>query len=879
MSRPIDLKGRELGRYRLMSLLGAGGMGAVYDALDVTLGRHVALKILPPELVADPDRVRRFAQEARAASALNHPHLIVVHDIGTVSLDGQELHFIAMEKVDGTTLRDALTGPMPIEGAVELMLQIVDAMAAAHAAGIVHRDLKPENIMISGDGYAKVLDFGLAKLQEDAKPATDPDAKTNVMPTPTGFILGTPGYMSPERARGNRSDHRTDIFALGCILYEVVTGRSAFHGASAFDTLYRVIHDEPEPIASFVPEAPAELQRIVAKALTKDPGERYQSARDLAIDLRGLLRQMRSGDKPGAPVKKQNRVWIAALFVAAAVAGLAALWAWRHNPSRGSEQVIRRITSSGDVVSASISPDGKYVAYIVSNDAGGSLWIRQLGTRQDLRLLPPVQHAGFRGPTFTPDGTGIVYVLLNNENPAGTLFRISTLGGRSERILEGIESAPSFSPDGRRMAYLRADFPRRGQSSLMVAASDGSDARPLATRQYPDLFAPVSFGGGGGAWSSDGALIAAAVNRAQSPQEATLFGFNLEGGAPKPLSDAKWRTLGQAAWLPDLSGLVVVGTLQDDPLAAAEIPLRLWFLPYPTGPPRRLTNDLLFYRTATISADGRSLVTVGVDVTTQIWRVPLTGEGRAQKISTGRLEGWNGVSVAPDGRIVFSAVDDTQVTVVIANADGSNPVPLTREAGLFPAAFSGGVAYIAPGVSGNEIRVTDYHGRNVRTVVRGVDADMLAMTRDGQWLAYHLNRLLWKVRLDGSGNQQLTTLQTTFCSWSPSGDRLALLYDDAGQRRLGIMSSAGGGVTWSIPYSYRIGSTVRWTPDGTALLVNDQPNDLANIWKVPFEGPPQKLTRLSEQDAYVFDVSPDGKTAAVSRGRLSRDAILITGFR
>jgi serine/threonine protein kinase len=872
----MDLYGRELGRYRLMSLLGEGGMGAVYDAVDVTLGRHVALKILPLELVADPDRMRRFAQEARAASALNHPHLIVVHDIGTVSLDGQELHFIAMEKVDGTTLRDALTGPMPIEGAVELMLQIVDAMAVAHAAGIIHRDLKPENIMISGDGYAKVLDFGLAKLQEDVKPATSPDDKTNVMPTPTGFILGTPGYMSPERARGNRSDHRTDIFALGCILYEVVTGRSAFHGASAFDTLYRVIHDEPAPIASYVPDAPAELQRIVAKALAKEPDKRYQSARELAIDLRGLLRQMRSSDKPGAPVKKQNNVWIAALLVVVAVAGLAALWAWRHNPSRGSEQVIRRITSSGEVVSASISPDGKYVAYEASNDAGQSLWIRQFGTRQDLQLLP-AKHLGFRGQTFTPDGNGIVYVLLSVDNPVGTLFRISILGGRPERILEGIESAPSFSPDGRRMAYLRSDYPRRGQSSLMVAASDGSGARPLATRQYPELFAPVSFGGP--SWSSDGSLIAAAVNRAQNPQEATLLGFAPEGGTPRRLSDAKWCALGQAAWMPDMSGLVVVGTLQDDPLASEEIPLRLWFLPYPSGPPRRLTNDLLFYRTATISSDGHSVVTVGVDVTTQVWRVPLSGEGRPQKISAGRLEGWNGVTVTPDGRIVFSAADDMQINLVIANADGSDHVPLTREAGLNPAAFSDGVAYIAPGVNGNEIRVTGFDGRGTRTVMRGVDPDPLAVTRDGQWLAYRMNRLLWKIRLDGSGNQQLTSLLSTYCSWSPSGDRIALLYNDGGQRRLGVIPAAGGAVTWSMPYGNRKGSTVRWTPDGTALLVNDQPNDTSNIWKIPFEGAPQKLTRLSEQDAYPFDVSPDGKTAAVARGRLSRDAILITGFR
>jgi serine/threonine protein kinase/Tol biopolymer transport system component len=875
MSEALRLAGREVGRYRVVSLLGTGGMGAVYDAVDATLGRHVALKILPPSVVSDSDRLRRFAQEARAASALNHPHVVTVYDIGTFDVDEREIHFISMEKVEGATLSDMLeVGALPPERAIELILQVIDAVAAAHAAGIIHRDLKPDNVMIASTGYAKVLDFGLAKLQE---PVTD-SAATDVMATQTGIVLGTAGYMAPERAQGRIADHRADLFSIGCILYEAVTGQRAFHGASVYDTLYRIIHSEPEPMETFDPNVSPELRRIVAKALAKDPDERYQSARDLSIDLRQLLRRMRTDEtRVMTPVpKKRGQVATALIGVAAVVVTLIAILIWYRRPTAPAESVLHRITSGGDVVAATISRDGKYVAYLVSNENGQTLRIRQLATRQELQLLPMTQKLECRGHTFTPDGNAILYVIRNGANPIGTLFRISTLGGKPERILEGIEGDPSFSPDGRRIAYLRPDFPRRGQSALMVAASDGSGAQPLATRQYPELFAPVSFGGP--SWSPDGSIIAAAVNRAEDPDEAILLGFDPEHGTAKPLSDRNWRALGQAAWMPDGSGIVVAGTRQDDPMAAVSIPLRLWFLPYPSGSPRRLTNDLLFYRLVSISSDGRSLVTVGIDISTQLWRVPLTSEGTAQKISNGRLDGFAGVSAVADGRVVFAAADDVPANVSIVNADGSDGAPLTREPALQPAAFTGSVAYIAPGRNGNEIHTVRFDGGRVTVIVRGADTESIAVTREGAWLAYHVNRRLWKIRSDGTGRKQLTTVPVASVAWSPSGDRIACLYDDGGQQRLGVMPAGGGAPTWSIPFPHRLTSTVRWMPDGSALLVNGVPNDIANIWKVPFDGPPQRLTSLAERDLFSFDLSPDGKSAFVGRGHLTRDAILITGF-
>ncbi|HEV7429022.1 MAG TPA: protein kinase [Thermoanaerobaculia bacterium] len=876
MSEALRLAGREVGRYRVVSLLGTGGMGAVYDAVDVTLGRHVALKILPPSVVSDPDRLRRFAQEARAASALNHPHVITVYDIGTFDVDEREIHYISMEKVEGATLSDTLeAGALPLERAIEVVLQVIDAVATAHAAGIIHRDLKPDNVMVAASGYAKVLDFGLAKLQE---PVTD-SAATNVMSTQTGIVLGTAGYMAPERAQGRVADHRADLFSIGCILYEAVTGQRAFHGASVYDTLYRIIHSEPEPMESFAPNVPGELRRIVAKSLAKDPDERYQSARELSIDLRQLLRSMRTETKQFALPATNRRRGVVAVSIAAAIVivAIAIVIALHRRPAAAAEPVLRRITSGGDAVAATISPDGKYVAYLVSNDSGQSMRIVQLATRQELVLIPAAQNQGFRGHTFTPDGNAIVYVIRDGANPIGTLFRLSTLGGKPERVFEGIDQAPSFSPDGRRIAYLRPDYPSRGQSALMVAGIDGSLARPVAIRRYPELFTPVSFGGP--SWSPDGSIIAAAVNRAEDPEQATLIGFDPDRGTAKPLSDGEWRTLGQAAWMPDGSGIVVTGTRRDDPLAAASLPLRLWFVPYPSGRPRRLTNDLLMYRLVSISSDGRSLITIGVDVTSQLWRVPLSSEATAQKISSGRLDGFLGVSLAPDGRIAYSAADDFNVGIALTKPDGTDRIQLTRETAVRPAAFTGGIAYVAPVRNGNEIRMVSFDGRQPKTIVARADAEPIAVTRDGEWLAFDVNRLLWKIRRDGSGRKPLTTFPVFSAAWSPSGDRIAIVYDDRGHRRLGVIPAGGGAVTWSIPQpAAHKESTLRWTPDGTALLVNDHQNDIANIWRIAFDKPPEKLTNLAERDLYEFDVAPDGKSDVASRGHLTRDAILITEF-
>ena len=300
--------GAHLNYFEIVALLGVGGMGEVYKANDTRLGRPVALKILPAHLVEDADRVRRFIQEAKSASALNHPHIITIYEIGQSEVEGTvdggesnpsdkaaRLHYIAMEFVDGSTLHTKIhRDRIDLKKLLEYFAQVADGLAKAHVAGIVHRDLKPENIMITEDGYSKILDFGLAKLIESSPPSSDEfeEVATAMMgQTRPGMVMGTIGYMSPEQAQGKPVDQRSDIFSFGCILYEAATGRKPFAGDSIIDSLHKIVYTQASPIRESNPSAPAELQRIVRKCLAKDPADRYQSIRDVAIDLRDLIRE------------------------------------------------------------------------------------------------------------------------------------------------------------------------------------------------------------------------------------------------------------------------------------------------------------------------------------------------------------------------------------------------------------------------------------------------------------------------------------------------------------------------------------------------------------------------------------------------------------
>ena len=451
--------GSRLGPYEILAPLGAGGMGEVYRARDPKLGREIAIKVLPSATASDPDRRQRFELEARAASALNHPNILTVYDIGEA--DGSL--YIAMELVEGKTLRELVASgePMPAKKLLDLGVQTAEGLAKAHAAGIVHRDLKPENLMVSKDGYVKILDFGLAKLTETVSQDASVLPTAIAAPTQPGTVMGTAGYMSPEQASGQPVDYRSDQFTLGAILYEMATGKRAFQRKTGAETLVAIIKEEPEPISQAAPKAPAPVRWIVERLLAKDPEERYASSKDLARDLKSVRDHLTEtsfsgGLEAAEPAKARRRGW-ALPAMAALVVGIAAGFALRNltGAKTGPPPTIKRLTyARGAIRTARFAPDGQTIVY-------GAAWeglpLEIFSTRAD---SSESRSLGLPSADLLAiSSTGELAISLHRRHmfgfqSVGTLARVPLAGGAPREVLEDVEDA-DWSPDGTSLAVTR----------------------------------------------------------------------------------------------------------------------------------------------------------------------------------------------------------------------------------------------------------------------------------------------------------------------------------------------------------------------------------------------------------------------------------------
>jgi eukaryotic-like serine/threonine-protein kinase len=451
--------GRSLGQYRVTASLGAGGMGEVYRATDSRLGRDVAIKVLPADTAAHPDRRQRFEQEARAASALNHPNILTVYDIGEA--DGTT--YIAMELVEGKTLRELLASgePLPTKRLLDIAVQTSEGLAKAHAAGIVHRDLKPENLMVSKDGYVKILDFGLAKLTEVI--SQDSSALPTVIgATEPGTVMGTAGYMSPEQASGQAVDFRSDQFTLGAILYEMATGKRAFQRKTGAETLVAIMREEPESLGQLAPKAPAPIRWIVERLLAKDPEERYASTKDLARDLKSVRDHLSETSASGAleaaePARPRRRRWLlpAAAALAAGVAAGFLLRGVMPSARRDAPVELTLLTyARGSIMSARFAPDASTIIYSASWEGLPlDVFTTRLGSAESRSLS--LAGAGL----LAISSTGELAVSLNRHfmfgfETAGTLARVPLAGGAPREVLENVEDA-DWSPDGKSLAVAR----------------------------------------------------------------------------------------------------------------------------------------------------------------------------------------------------------------------------------------------------------------------------------------------------------------------------------------------------------------------------------------------------------------------------------------
>jgi len=540
-----------LGRYRILEPLGAGGMGEVWVAEDATLRRRVALKVLPDAVSRDRDRLARFQREAEALAALSHPGIVTVYSIE----EDDGIRYLSMELVEGQTLDKALPrGGFPLSQVLDIGIQLADALAASHEKGIVHRDLKPANLMLTARGRRlKVLDFGLAKLLDDVE--SEGETRTTVV-SGEGRIVGTAAYMSPEQAEGRPLDSRSDLFSLGVVLYEIATGARPFRGDTSVSLLSAILRDTPKSVTGLRADLPREFGRIVRRCLQKDPEERYQTAKDVRNDLRALRADLESGEVSTEDAAERHGgggltdtlsrpwTWVAlALVVAAVSIGYLVLAnAARREPSFGVATTPRKLTTHGRVGVAAISPDGKYVAYSIRAPGTETLVLRQVETSIDRTVLEAAP-VNYEGVTFTPDNSHIYYVSRIDGAPLSVLYRVSVLGGQPTRVIEGVDSPITLSPDGRRLAFVRRT--PGGASALMTVNADGTGLQPLTTRKAPDVFSV-----GGPAWSPDGELIVTSLGT-QADVAWEVLEVAATRGSERQVTHAGWGDARQLAWYPD----------------------------------------------------------------------------------------------------------------------------------------------------------------------------------------------------------------------------------------------------------------------------------------------------------------------------------------
>jgi eukaryotic-like serine/threonine-protein kinase len=922
--------GTHLAHYQIQSKLGEGGMGEVYLALDTRLGRNVALKILPAELASNQDRMRRFTQEAKAAAALNHPNIAHIYEIG--EHDG--VHFIAMEFVDGHTLRQLIhERHTDLAKLLRWLQHVAEGLAKAHAAGIVHRDLKPDNIMVTREGHAKILDFGLAKLMEPAGglgAGSSPDGvgrsevATALMrqhSTP-GAVLGTVGYMSPEQAQGkvNEIDHRSDVFSFGCILYEAITGRKAFEGKDTIDSLNKIIREQPEPLATHAATAPGDLQRIVRRCLAKDPEERYQTIKDVALEIKDVRRELQSavghdttvppatlssvthtGDPPFstrtgtdltslspaasthpssaeylvAGIRRNKLIILAPLAVILIAAVALALYYFVFKSKPHFDRVkLTRITTEGRLLNVAVSPDGKYIAYALSEEGKRSLWTKHLATDSRVQIVNPIDASTLSAQFFSHDGSYVFYYLRDAQNVQGALFQVPVLGGSPRKVLTNSQPTVVLSPDGGTLAFVR--FPPN-RSELWLANADGSNERQLWGRNDPEWTNTP-----GVAWSPDGKLITIAYGSEEGGQHMTLATVAVADGSFKEITAHQWQAIGRIAWFQDRSGMAVV---------ARETPAgnwQLWRVSYPAGEVSRITNDLQSYGwfSLTITADSRTLAALQEETTATIWVAP-EGDAKNMRMITDRRsvqDGSSGLSWTPDGKLVFASNFGGGFRIWSMNADGSDQKPLTAlgDESAYPAVPSVGryIFFLSLRSKTSQIWRMDLDGANLKQITNDKGIASASFTPDGGWIIYTMYAPgVWKISTEGGTPAKVADISTYNSELSPDGRLLAYTFEDpqTKQSQLIVRRFDDGShvKTFNLPVTAT--SNFDWFPNSQALVYVDNPGSVSNLWRLPVDDKPaSQITDFKADFIYSFAYSLDGKQLAVSRGNTTRDAVLIT---
>ena len=922
--------GEKLGRYQIRKKIGAGGMGEVFLALDEQLDRNVALKVLLPEFCCDTERVQRFKLEAKTVSSLNHPGIITIHEIG----EDNERLFIATEYVDGSTLREIIEqGGLNLLESLKIAEQIADALAVAHQAGIVHRDIKPENIMIRRDGYAKILDFGLAKPRWLSKAVGAEDETIQLVKTQPGMVMGSVRYMSPEQARGKDTDDKTDVWSLGVVLYEMLTGKNPFDGETVSDSLAAVIHIE----VPLLETAPEELQRILSKSLKKNSAERYHTIKDFALDLKDLRSEIEHDSteqraksfnltrtfgihdtsesktlihhtvSAESEVSDKNKNWNKTqLYNSApanppkrryfpiagvAIAAVLALGAWfilpkiLGNPPKFQAIQVSRLTDNGKANLATVSPDGKLVAFVSIQEGKQSLFVRQVATGSSLEIVPPTNQEILQ-PTFTPDGDHVFYI--SNNKGVGTAFQVSTLGNQSKKILVDIDSPVTFSPDGKRFAFIRHN-PTEGGDTIFMVNADGTNLTPfIQTKETGfDKFTAI-------AWSPDGEkmLVGVFKGAVESTQKMKIAVVGLKDKQFRQIGETGWQKARGFQWLADGDSFVFVG------MQNMGDTMQIWQMNFPAGDLKQITNDTNDYVSLSISADGGEMVATKVETISSFWSFAPQNKELKQVINESKtLLGYAGLSQMPDGRILFSKTNDREINIYSVNENGNDEKQLTRDSGfnMQPVASPDGkfILFVSNRSSANGIWRMNADGSNPLQITsnsEGMDGQ-IQISPDGKSIFFNRIRndggkpSIMQVSIDGGEAKPLIAENETgamFPRISRDGKNLAFhkyTYDsqtgvfDTAVKIVGLKDNRID----SEAKHFEIGMhpEFRWSPDGKALTFINR-NGIDNIWKISIEDKKETpLTEFTSGNISNFAWSNDGKRLFISRSIINSDLILI----
>jgi eukaryotic-like serine/threonine-protein kinase len=896
-SAGYSLLGHRIGCYEIISLLGVGGMGEVYEARDSKLGRTVAIKVLPAAFTNDPERLSRFQREARLLAALNHPNIATIYGLEQFG----DMHFLVMELVPGQMLAQLLSkGPLPVDETIRIARQIAEALEAAHEKGVIHRDLKPANVKVTPEGRAKLLDFGLAKAFVNEVGVDISNAPTlSAMVSEEGRILGTPSYMSPEQARGKPVDKRTDIWAFGCVLYEMLTGSNPFARDTLSDTIAAILAVQPEWRA--VPETvPASIRRLLRRCFEKDSRSRLRDIGDALIELDGT-----DVDSPVSPSASQvggrgNRerfAWILAAILLVAFSSMVLLRVWTAGVSPGSNASpsfarVTSLTSGGALnIGPAISPDGKWVAYL--SDRGGpmDLWVKFAAGGEAVNLtgstgLELPSRIDLGGLAISPDGANIAFDAGSTKGTPSNQYDAwiisAPLGGTPRKLVQR-GRALRWSPDGTKIVYVRPGA--SAGDALFVADADGGNPREIVpTHGGMHLHWP--------AWSRDGRYIYFNYTISTSNSEPTsIYRVPVAAGPIEPVVVSE-RRAEFASPTPDGLGVVFAA----NPTTAE---LGLWWqsLGNLQAAPRALTNGVGEYTEPSLSGDGRRMVATLYDLREALVALPTT-PGEGSDAPHGLTDGYGGdldpaLSRRGD-RLVFSSARSGNRNLWTVHSDGTEARPLTSSATIDerPAYSPDGtrIAFVSARDRTRGIWVMSADGGAARLLAKAQVFDSLSWSPDGQEIVYTTTAGdvpgLSIVRVkDGAVRRLSTPGPATGPQWSPSSDVIAYIEakrgspDTPNSSRVAFVNSSGEPVlTTSAQSPNVLNGFLAWSPEGRVLAAVIDPGAKAGaVWAIDFAHKEswRKVTDLP-LDVRLRGAawSPDGKTLIVGQIRRASSIVL-----